>query len=122
MSTPATPISATFLPTALGQSVTISDTTAGIKMTCLNGINGVGTGVYTVSVQKIQLSGGVLVETDASFVFSNAVTPPAAPAAGYEPMVHSPKALISNYEYSVTLTIVSGSLPTSALTISIESV
>ena len=122
MSSPVVTQTVNFLPTALGQTITLGpDTTAGIKSVVPNGLNLPAGAVMTVSTQKIQTSGGVYYETSASKTYSNSVAVPAAPSEGYEPLDPTDPE-ISCFGYQAVITYVSGTLPTSAITITLESV
>lgn len=122
MSSPVVTQSASFLPAAVGDSITVGpDTTAGIKDVVVNLTNLPAGAIMTVSCQKIQTSGGSYEETDSSMTLSNPVAVPAAPGAGYEPLQTSEPEL-SPFGYQAVVTYVSGTLPTSGIEITIESV
>ena len=122
MSSPVVTAAVNFLPAAVGDSVTLGpDTTAGVKQVVANMLNAPGGAVITVSTQKIQTSGGSYTETASSRTLSNSVTPPAAPAAGYSPLEPTDPEM-SPFGYQAVITWVSGTLPTSAVTFTIESV
>lgn len=121
MSSPVVTYTLSFLPTAVGQSATLGpDTTAGVKEVCYDLRNLPAGAVITVSTQKIQSSGGVYVETDASEVLTNAVAPPAAPSEGYQPQGETEPEM-SPFGYQAVVTFVSGTLPTTALVFTLES-
>ena len=121
MSTPVVTATLNFLPAAVGDSATLGpDTTPGVKRVYMNGLTALAGGLYTISCQKIQVSGGPYIETEASRSFSNALTPPAAPAEGYVPLVAT-EAEASIYGYQAVITFVSGALPTSPVVFTMES-
>jgi hypothetical protein len=121
MSTPVVTTTLNFLPAAVGDSATLGpDTTPGVKRVYINGINALAGGLYTISCQKIQVSGGAYTETASSRSFSNAITPTAAPSEGYAPLVAT-EAEASVYGYQAVITLVSGTLPTSAVVFTLES-
>ena len=121
MSQPVVTETVNFLPTAVGQTVTLGpDTTAGVKRVVVNTLNLPAGAVLSISTQKIQVSGGSYYETDSSIVVSNAVAPSAAPSEGYQPIQNtSPE--MSPYGYQAVITYVSGTLPTTAITVTMES-
>lgn len=122
MSSPVVTATVNFLPTALGQTVTLGpDTTAGIKRIVTNVTNLPAGAVMTESTQKIQVSGGVYEETDSSITISNPVAITAAPGAGYQPLISTDPEM-SPFGYQAVITYVSGTLPTTAITITLESV
>jgi len=121
MSSPTVTETVSFLPTAVGQTVTLGpDTTAGVKVVVVNTLNLPAGAVLSISTQKIQVSGGSYLETDSSMPVSNAVAPSAAPSEGYQPIQRT-KAEISPYGYQAVITYVSGTLPTTAITVTMES-
>lgn len=121
MSQPVITATLSFLPAAVGDSATLGpDTTPGVKRVYMNGLTALAGGLYTISCQKIQVSGGPYIETEASRSFSNALTPPAAPAEGYVPLVAT-EAEASIYGYQAVITFVSGALPTSPVVFTMES-
>lgn len=121
MSTPVVTESASFLPAAVGDSITVGpDTTAGIKDVVVNLTNLPAGAVMTVSCQKIHTSGGSYEESQ-NITYSNPVAVPAAPGAGYEPLQTSEPEM-SPFGYQAVVTFVSGTLPTTGIEITIESV
>lgn len=121
MSSPVVTYTVNFLPAAVGDSVTLGpDTTAGIKDVVTNLTNLPAGTILNVSCQKIQVSGGSYEETK-NITYSNPIAIPAAPGAGYEPLQTSEPEL-SPYGYQAVITLVSGTLPTTAITITLESV
>lgn len=121
MSSPTVTETVSFLPAAVGDSVTLGpDTTAGIKDVCVDLTNLPAGTIMTVSCQKIHTSGGSYYESQ-NATFSNPVAVPAAPGAGYEPL-QTTEPELSPYGYQAVITLVSGTLPTTAITITLESV
>ena len=122
MSSPVVTATVNFLPTALGQTITLGpDTTAGIKRVVTNATNLPAGAVMTESTQKIQVSGGVYEETDSSITISNPVAIPVAPGEGYQPLISTDPEM-SPFGYQCVITFVSGTLPTVAIPITLESV
>jgi hypothetical protein len=122
MSSPTVTYTVSFLPTAVGQTVTLGpDTTAGVKRVVTNTLNLPAGAVLWISTQKIQVSAGAYYETDSSLVVSNAVAPSVSPSAGYQAL-QSTDPEMSPYGYQAVITYVSGTLPTTAITITLESV
>jgi len=121
MSSPTVTETVSFLPTAVGQTVTLGpDTTAGVKRVVVNTLNLPAGAVLSISTQKIHVSGGSYYETDSSMAVSNAVAPSAAPSEGYQP-IQSTSPEMSPYGYQAVITYVSGTLPTTAITVTMES-
>lgn len=122
MSSPVVTFTVNFLPTATGQTVTLGpDTTAGIKRVVASLLNLPAGALMTISTQKIQTSGGSYGETSSSLSVSIPVDIPAFPSEGYEPIVSTDPEL-SPFGYQAVITFVSGTLPTTAITITLESV
>lgn len=122
MSSPIVTYTVSFLPAAVGDSVTLGpDTTAGIKDVVVNTLNLPAGTVLSISTQKIHTSGGVYYETDQSIVLVNPVTVGAAPSEGYEPIVTTDPEM-SPFGYQAVITLVSGTLPTAGIEITLESV
>ncbi len=122
MSSPVVTYTVNFLPAAVGDSVTLGpDTTAGIKDVVVDETNLPINTVLSVSTQKMQTSTGPYVETASSKTFIIGVAPSANPSEGYSPL-ESTDPEMSSFGYQAVITLVSGSLPTSAITVTLESV
>lgn len=121
MSSPVVTATASFLPAAVGDSVTLGpDTTPGVKQVVPNMLNAPAGAIISVSTQKIHTSGGAYTETASSTTLSNPVTPTAAPSEGYQPLQPTEPEM-SPFGYQAVITWVSGTLPTSAVTFTLES-
>ncbi len=121
MPTPVVTATVSFLPAAVGDSVTLGpDTTPGVKQVVPNMLNSPPGTIISVSTQKIHTSGGAYYETESSTTLSNPVAPTAAPSEGYRP-IQPTDPETSPFGYQAVITLVSGTLPTSGVTFTLES-
>ncbi len=120
MSSPAVTQSGTLSQSTVGNTLTLTDATAGVKNVKVYTTGALAGNIFTVSCQNKQLSTSNYVETDRSFTFSNPVVPTADPGAGYQPLVQS-DAEIATVGYQVVVTFLSGTTSANTITVSIES-
>ncbi len=111
----AFPNSGTYLPTALTTITTlVTDATLGVKKFKIDLTNLPAGTILNLSLQVINVSGGSYIE-EQNISLANTIAPTAAPSIGYEPVWES-EGIVTQYGFQVQAQIISGTLPTTALT------